>query len=457
MRRQTFQAVAGLSALTLLLAGCATSLKSSDSALSFSKDSGNDKTLNVMGFSNSDDVADTRLKRAEKDLDGVKVKLAEGDFDLQQFLSSVAAGDPPDLIYVNRNQIGSLAARGAVVPLADCVSEKKIETDQFRKPAVGQVTINGDLYGIPEFNQVEVTMANADLLNAAGLTLDDVNGSDWDAVSAANKALAKTGGGTVSVIGYDSKLPEFFPLWAHANGVDILSDDGKKSHLDDPKAVEALKWAVSIYNDQGGFSAVKAFRDSADFFGSGNQFATSTLGAMPMEQWYVNVLNDVSPDAPLAFDTVRDRQGDPLAYSSGSAWAVPAGSKNAASACAFAGDMVSVDSWMAAAENRQKTREADGKPFTGILTGNAVADDKIQDLVGNSAPEPWKSAIDAMYEANSHSFSLPANPADAEFTTIWQDAVNAVLTNGDDPKTSLEAAQKKAQKALDDAWAKVKG
>jgi hypothetical protein len=29
------------------------------------------------------------------------------------------------------------------------------------------------------------------------------------------------------VIGYDSKLPEFLPLWAKANGADIISADGK--------------------------------------------------------------------------------------------------------------------------------------------------------------------------------------------------------------------------------------
>jgi len=456
MLKRSVAPILAVGAVTVLLAGCATSLSSSDSKTDFSKDSGSGTTLKVMGFSNSDDVADTRLTLAQKKLGDVKVKLAEGDFDTQQFLSAVSAGDPPDLIYIDRDQVGSLAARGAIVPVDSCISTAKIQSDQIRKPALSQVVLGGKTYGVPEFNQVEVTMANAGLLEGAGLSLDDVNGSDWSKLSAANKALMRGSGDSLSVIGYDSKLPEFFPLWAHANGVDILSDDGKKAQLDDPKAVEALTWAVSIYNDQGGFAKVKAFRDSADFFGAGNQFASSTLGAMPMEQWYVNVLGDVSPDASMAFDSVHDRNGKPVAFSGGSAWAVPAGSKHAKSACTFAATMVSVDSWMAAAENRQKARAADGKPFTGILTGNSVADDKIQELIGSDVAQPWKDAIDAIYEANSNSFSLPADPADAEFTQIWHDAVNAVLTNGADPKQSLEAAQKKAQTALDSAWAKVK-
>src|SRR5690606_27677914 len=102
-------------------------------------------------------------------------------------------------------------------------------------------------------------------------------------------------GGRLSVIGVDTKLPEFLPLWAKANGADLLSEDGRTAQLDDPAVVEALEFAVGVYDAQGGFSAVKAFRDSADFFGAGNQYASGQLGSMWMEQWYLNVLNDVSP------------------------------------------------------------------------------------------------------------------------------------------------------------------
>ena len=310
------------------------------------------------------------------------------------------------------------------------------------------------MYGIPEFNTVQLTMANSDLLTSAGLTVEDVNGSDWDAVSQANLALTKGAGGALSVIGYDSKLPEFMPLWAKANGVDLISEDGKTAQLDDPAVIEALEWAVSIYDDQGGFSSVKAFRDSADFFGEGNQFATNVLGAMPMEQWYVNVLNDVSPDAPLVFDTVHARGGDTLAYASGSAWAIPSGSANPEAACRWARVMTSTDAWEAAANARIEAREAEGKPFTGILTGNAEADELVQGMV-TSGGEPWDTAVAKMYEANDNTFALPANPADAEFKTALQDAVNSVLNGQATPEEAMGAAQETAQTALDEAWAKL--
>ena len=286
-----------LLAATLAVAGCAQGTGDDESSpSSFKSDEKLSGQVDVMGFGAVDEIATTRMDKAEEALGSdVKVKLIEGDLDIQQFLSAVAAGDPPALVYADRSQIGTFAARGAIVPLDDCIEGEDIDTSVFNESAMNQVTFDDEVYGIPEFNVVQLVQANKGLLDQAGVSLDDVNGSDWDALSAANQKLAQVDGGKVEVIGFDSKMPEFLPLWAHANGADLISEDGRTATLDDPKVLEALEFAVSIYDDQGGFGAVKAFRDSADFFGDQNQYATNTLGAMPMEQWYVNVLNDVSP------------------------------------------------------------------------------------------------------------------------------------------------------------------
>jgi len=456
MATRSVQRVALVLAGTLVLASCATgSSTTTDDDVSYDPDTALSGQLSIMGFSASDEVASARLDRTEEILGSdVEVSLVEGDLDIQQFLSAVAAGDPPELIYADRAQIGSFAARGAIIPLDRCIEGENIDTGQYRAPALDQVTFNESVYGIPEFNQVQVTMANSALLDAAGLTLDDVNGSDWNAVIDANESLAVSDGG-VSVIGFDPKLPEFLPLWAAANGGSLLSEDGKEARLNDPAVVEALEFGVGLYDAQGGFSAVKAFRDSADFFGAGNQFATNTLGAMPMEQWYINVLNDVSPDATISFDTVRDTQGQPLAFASGSAWAIPAGSDNPAAACRFARTMTEVDAWLAAAQARIDLRTQEGKPFTGILTGNEMADDQVRELVQATGDPQWDSAVEAMYEANDNTFSLPASPADAEFATIWKDAVNRVLNGQESAQDALDDADDEAQAALDEAWADI--
>jgi len=445
----------GMLAAACLLAACAQGTGDSEetSDASFDSDADLSGTVQVMGFGAGDEIATVRLDRAKEELGEAEVKLIEGDLDIQQFLSSVASGEPPSLVYAERSQIGTFASRGAVVPLTDCIEGEGIDTSVFRESALAEVTFADEVYGIPEFNVVQLTQANADLLEQSGHTIEDVNGSDWDAVLAANKDLMKMQGGDLATIGYDSKLPEFLPLWAKANGADLITEDGRTAQLDDPAVVEALEFAVSVYDAQGGFGEVKALRDSADFFGDGNQFASGTLGAMPMEQWYVNVLNDVSPDAPMAFDTVRDLQGEPLAWASGSAWAIPKGSPDPEAACRMARVMTETDSWMAAAEERAALRKKDGGLFTGILTANEDADDAIREMAPTDGDSAWSQAVAAMYEANDHTFAMPANPAGDEFEQAWQDEVNKVLTGDKEPADALADAQQAAQDALDEAWA----
>jgi multiple sugar transport system substrate-binding protein len=457
MRPRTSRLAVTLAAAALLSSACAHGTADSAGAADadFDPDAGLSGKLTVMGFGATDEIGKVRLDQAQKALgDKVDVKLIEGDLDIQQFLTSVAAGDPPEIVYADRSQIGTFASRGAIIPLDDCIDGEGIDTSVFRDSALGQVTFENHVYGIPEFNVVQVIQANQDLLKQAGLGVEDVNGHSWDAVRAANEKLSVTRGGKLRVVGFDSKLPEFLPLWVRANGGRMISEDGRTATLDDPAVLEALEFAVGIYDAQGGFSTVKAFRDSTDFFGEGNQFATDTLGAMPMEQWYINVLNDVTPDVDMVFDTVRTREGDPIAFASGSAWAIPKGSANPEAACRFAKTMTETDSWVKAARARAQARQQDGGVFTGVLTGNAEADAKIKQMIQKADDPTWNDAIDAMYDANDHTFSLPANPAGDQFEAAWQDGVNRVLNGQQSPEEAMAQAQKEAQQALDEAWAK---
>lgn len=455
------RATAAAAVVTLGLTACATGTGGSVAQLSeddFATTSGSDTPLTIMGFGLDDEIAQVRYDRAVEAVAGTDVRLSEGGLDMQQFLSSIASGTVPALIRADRTQIGTLASRGAIVPLDACLQARSVPTDDFVEAALAQVTFADEVYGIPEFNTVQLTMANQQLLEDAGLSIEDVNGSDPDAVMRANESLADSSGGRLNVIGYDSKLPEFLPLWVHARGGAMISDDGRTALLDSPEVQEALEWAVAIYEEQGGFGRVKAFRDSADFFGSGNQFAVATLGAMPMEQWYVNVLNEVSSDAPVVFDAVRGEDGDALAYASGSAWAIPSGSPNPGAACQFAVTMVEAESWLAAAGSRAEAREADGLQFTGLLTGNQAVDQQIrEELVTPSGEENWDRAVEVLYEANDHTFAMPANPADADFRTAWQDGVNRVLNGQQEPEEALAQAQEEAQSALDQAWENWEG
>ena len=438
--------------LSVALASCAQGTGGEETDAEYDADASVSGSLEVMGFGTEDDVAQNRLSTAEAALgDEVEVELAKGELDIQQFLGAVASGEPPSLIYASRDLIGTLASRGAVLPLTECIEGEGIDTGLYRESALAQVTFGGDVYAIPEFNIIQVLMANSELMSQAGLTLDDLNGSDWDGITKASQTMTKSDGGDLEVIGYDAKLPEFLPLWTAALGGSMLSEDGRTATLDSPEVVQALTFATSVYDAQGGFGAVKAYRDTADFFGEGNQFATGTLGAMPFETWYINVLNDVSPDAPLAFDVMRDQEGQPLAFATGQAWAIPSGAENPEAACRMAKVMTATDTWVDAAQKRVDDR-SEGGIFTGLLTGNEEADAQIAEMVPSAGSPVWDGAIQAAQQANEAAFEQPANPAGREFETAWQDAVNRVLNGEQSPEEAMAQAQDEAQEALDETW-----
>jgi multiple sugar transport system substrate-binding protein len=408
--------------------------------------------LSTFGFSLQDEIATTRVDTFKKANPQVQVKVTEGGFDEQQFLSAVASGAPPDLVYVDREIIGTYAARGAIQPLDDCVASAQIDMGQYRPAAVRQVTVDGKVYGIPEFYSVRVMIISNKAAADAGLSPTQIDTADWSKLAGMAERLTVIEGGKLRRIGIDPKIPEFLPMWVRANGGSMLSDDGRTAQLDDPKVVEALTTTAGVVQASGGWDRLKALRDSFDFFGAKNQFVKDQLGAFPMEDWYLNVLAEASPDVDLTVAPFKDRQGNPLTFVTGSAWAIPKGAKNPQAACRFAKTMTEASTWVAAAKARAAARAKEKLPYTGTYSGNRVADEQIfGEVYKPSGNATLDEAVQTVLGVQDVAFATPPSPAGAEFQKAWQDAVNRVLTGELEPAAALQRAQREAQAALDKA------
>ena len=404
----------------------------------------------------ADEIATTRYDAFVKQYPDVSVEFTESDFNAQQFLTSVAAGNPPDVIRMDRAIIGTYVAQGALDPLDECISKFGIDMSQYREPAVTAVTIDGSVYGIPEFYDSRIILTNDSVLDEVGLKPEDVDTTDWNKLADVNKKLLKKDGSKLARIGFDPKLPEFLPLWAKANGASIISDDGKTSQLEDPKVIEALDYAASLVKANSDNPTFVDFKNNGpggkDFFGPNNQFAEDTVGAFPMEQWYLNVLANNTPDEKISFVPFKDRQGNEISFSGGSAWAIPSSAKNKDAACEFMRVITLPDSWFAAAKVRADKRAADGEAFTGVYTGNKLADEKIfGELVNEQTAGAYWPGVQLVQETSDVAFSLPPTAAAEEFTRIWQEAVNRVLNEGVSAADAMTQADQEAQDAIDSA------
>jgi multiple sugar transport system substrate-binding protein len=408
-------------------------------------------TLVVYGFGPGDEIANTRAAIATAAVGG-SVDNPRGGFNDQQFLASLASGQVPDVVYLDRWRVAEYAAKGAFQPLTQCVKSANIDLKQYQQSALGEITYKGKLYGIPEFSNPRTVIIDNHVVADSGLKPSDLSTKNWAKLAAANKKMLQVSGGKVTRIGFDPKLPEFFPLWAKANGADILSKNGLHAQLNTPKAVAALTFAYSLIQAHGGWGPFKAFRDTWDFFGSGNQVAKDQVGAWPMESFYYSTLAQNSPQVSITAAPFLNRKGGVINYLSGSAWAIPKGAKNPDLACTWMKAMTATSSWVQAAKVRFDAQKQKNRPFTGVYTANTVADRKIYEDVYQKMGNPqFDGAVSLLVNVRKYGFVVPASPAGAEFQQAWMDAVNRVLAGSQTPKQALDQAQKEAQAAINKA------
>lgn len=417
----------------------------SGSAAAASK--GTSGSLSTQGFGKPDEVGQARIDAFKASYPKVQLKINEGNFDPQQFLSAVASGNPPDLVYLDRGLIGSYAGQNAIVALDDRVSSAGIDTSVYRPAAMKEVTVAGKIYGIPEFYNTRNILVNGTALAQAGLSLSDVSTTDWNKLHTSAKRLYKANGARVARIGFDPKLPEFLPLWAKANGADLVHGDGSPN-LDDPKIVEALTFALSLVDEQGGWAKFKAFRDTWDIFGAGNEFVKNQAGAFPWEGWYVNVLVQSSPKIKLQSMPFTNKSGHGISFEDGSAWCIPKGAANPDAAVNWMKTMTATATWLKAGAAREATVAKNKTIFTGLWTANKAADHAIKARYVKPATSGFGKAIENYYASTEYGFAIPSSRAGSEIKTAWTNAVNRVLSGEAKPGPSMKQAQSEATKAF---------
>jgi multiple sugar transport system substrate-binding protein len=409
--------------------------------------------LTVAGFNPDDVVAEARVAEFRRVFPDVELRFVdEGPLDDAAFLAGVAAGDAPDLAYVDRDLIGALAARGAIVPIDEWVAREEVDLHQFRDTAIRHASFRGTMYGLPELYDVHVLFIHVAALAAAMLVPTDIEFGDWVRLPRANRAMTYGTPTGIGRAGVDPGLPDLLPVWAKANGADLLSADGRTAQFDDPRVLEALEAATVLIDDHGGWPAVEKHRDDLDLFGPNHPFIRDQFGVMPLEASYLDVLAEETPYLEVLVKPLVDRHALPLTYSHGMAWAIANGARNSGGAFSFARVMTSPDAWVAGAQARRAATQAAGKRFEAFYTANKVADHAIWTTVWEpSGNLVWDQAAHVIRSIQETGFIVPPNAAPREVRAAWIAGTRHALRGDQGPARALKQANRRAQAALDAA------
>jgi multiple sugar transport system substrate-binding protein len=398
-------------------------------------------TMKAWAFDNADDVGNARLNYAKGQLSGVSIKLDQTSFDAQKFTTRLAGGNVPDIVQMDRQFVATYAAQGLIMPLDKCYSDNKVDPKQRFYPSVLQdVTYKGQVWAVPQFYQPPAILLNKTVMDAAGVTNDQIDTSKPDVLLAATRKMYKASGGVPAVMGFNPVATGQSNLWVIGLGGQLIGSDGKPT-LDNPNNVYPLQFLKQIYDAQGGFAKDKSFSDSFDMFGAKNQFVKNQVGAEVDAQWYPNVLSPFKDKIKIEAVPFKDRNGQPVSVGGGTAFVVPAKAANPVAACQWMLSITSPQSWNAAEVARVATLQKNGGINTGLFTGSPDADKSIRSqYVKPSGDAGFDQVISTYYDVVAAGKSFGASPSGQ---AIQADLLNAI--------TATCLGQKSAQKALSDA------
>lgn len=367
----------------------------------------------------------------------LNVPSADGDAKL---LSSIAAGNPPDVFTEWNATLGEYAYQHDIQPLNQFMTGTYAGMKSFLYPvAVKGGTFAGKLYGIPMSMNSEALYYNKIIMKQAGITHPPKTLAQLNADQAKEWKIS---GGRVTQIGFYPIVNGFAPFTSYFGDVKGFVN-GKYDLAGNPKAVAEMKWLASYSKYP--YAAVTALNSAYGAVGGGSEdpFDMGKQGFYLSGPW--EGYENIPPDNPglvghfgvESFPPVPGGTSIPSTWVNGNYNIIPKGAKHPRAAFTFI-------SWLAGYNN-----------VSGIA--------KILPMGGWVPPSP-KVAATSTYQAwlsknpylkpfitqfgSSATRTTTLTPAEAQYNTALGNAVQYVATKKMTPVQALTYVDTQANKAL---------
>jgi multiple sugar transport system substrate-binding protein len=300
-------ALAGTTALSLVIAGCGDSGNSNSSS---SSSGGSVSSLSVLDYYNNDPDKEF----VQKGLDSCASKLGitvqretvPGDTLIAKVLQQASSKTLPDVLMLDNPDVQQIAATGALAPLNDM----GLTGDGVIQGMNDATSYQGKLYGLAPVTNTIALFYNTQMLQEAGVQPPKT----WDELKAAAKKLTKPGRYGIAFNAnatYEGSW-QFLPaMWT--NG-------GDETDLKSPQVAEALQlWVDLVQSGSASKSVINWTQGDAK-----DQFAAGKAAMMVNGPWQIPALAK-TPNVKWDVVTFPLNKPDqtPVAPLGGEAWTVP--------------------------------------------------------------------------------------------------------------------------------------
>jgi multiple sugar transport system substrate-binding protein len=175
-------------------------------------------------------------------------------------IAAVAAGSGmPDIIVSDRPTLPKDAAQGIYMDLQEWADRDGVTRDQFYDWSWDQTLYQGHTYGIPHETDVRVLFWNKQLFEKAGLDPNKPPETWSELQQYADKLDVKDSNGKYTRIAFMPLWNAGFDIWTYSNNAALIAPDGTPQ-INNPNAVETMKWIKSWIDRYGGWQAVQDFQ-----------------------------------------------------------------------------------------------------------------------------------------------------------------------------------------------------
>jgi len=329
MKKITIAAIVAAAALALTVSACQKKEAASKAAAS------SGTTLTVWCWDPSFNVY--AMKEAAKIYEAlrpdVKVNVVETPWDdiQQKLTTSLSAGQTASLPDIALVQDNAIQKNVNTFPKAFLPLNGKVDLSQFAQFKVEASTINGQSYAVPFDNGASATFLRRDIIESAGLKVEDFDNITWDRfIELGVIVKEKTGIAMISAVGNENDL---VPAMLQSAGQWFFDADGRLTLADNA----ALKEAARVYKEMNDKGIIMLTSDWNGYVATlnGGTVASTVNGC-----WIIATISS-APDQSGKWAAVTTPRLNGVAgatnYSSvgGSSWVVLSSSKNQEAACDF--------------------------------------------------------------------------------------------------------------------------
>lgn len=239
--------------------------------------------------------------------------------------AGASGGDMPDVFWMHSNQAVKYMSNDILMDLTDRISKsEKLEMDKFPEDIKAMYQYDGKTYAVPKDIDTIALWYNKTMFDEAGIPYPDESWT-WDTLYENAVKLTNADQGQYGIAMNPSNEQDGWMNIIYSMGGNIISEDQKKSGLDDPNTIKAMEYVSKLIKDAMPPANVMA-ETGTDVLLSSGKIAMLSQGS-----WMVAAFKDndyISQNCDVAMLPKDAETGKRVSLYNGLGWAAYAGTRN---------------------------------------------------------------------------------------------------------------------------------